>query len=56
MASPFSRTLRSLEADGHRRSLLALAPALLFLGAWSAWFLSAQITLYETTGSAWLSA
>jgi len=56
MASPFSRTLRSLEADGHRRSLLALVPALLFLGAWSAWFLSAKVTLYETTGSAWLSA
>jgi len=56
MASPFSRTLRSLEADGHRRSLLALVPALLFLGAWAAWFLSAKIVLYETTETAWLAA
>ena len=56
MASPFSRTLRSLEADGHRRSLLALVPVLLFLGAWAAWFLFAKVTLYETTESAWLAA
>lgn len=56
MASPFSRTLRSLEADGHRRSLLALVPAFLFLVAWAAWFLFAKVTLYEATESAWLAA
>jgi hypothetical protein len=36
MPNPFSRTLRSLESDGHRRWILGLIPALLLLAAWSA--------------------
>src|SRR6185295_7905662 len=55
MASPFSRTLRSLEADGHRRWLLGLVPAILFLGAWAVWFLFAKVVLYEVTDVARLA-
>ncbi|HEV7668420.1 MAG TPA: HlyD family efflux transporter periplasmic adaptor subunit [Thermoanaerobaculia bacterium] len=55
MASPFSRTLRSLEADGHRRSLLGLVPAILLLAAWAGWFLLAKVVLYEVTDVARLS-
>ncbi len=55
MPSPFSRTLRSLEADGHRRWILGLVPTLLLLAAWSAWFLAARVTVYEVTEHAWLT-
>lgn len=55
MASPFSRTLRSLEADGPRRWILGLVPALLLLGGWSAWFLAGRVSVYEVTDRAWLS-
>lgn len=44
MPSSFRHTLRSLE---HRpRFGLALAPALLFLGGWSAWMLLARVTVF----------
>jgi multidrug resistance efflux pump len=56
MPSPFSRTLRSLEADGNRRWVLALAPALLLLAAWVAWFAAAQVAVYEVSDSARLEA
>ena len=55
MPSPFSRTLRSLEADGPRRWILGLVPTLLLLGGWSAWFLVGRVTVYEVTDRAWLS-
>jgi multidrug resistance efflux pump len=56
MASPFSRTLRSLESDGHRRWALGLVPAALLLAAWGTWFLSAQVPVYEVSDSARLEA
>jgi len=56
MASPFSRTLRSLEADGHHRWILGLVPSLLFLIAWSVWFLAARVSVYEVTDRARIEA
>ena len=52
MASPFSRTLRSLEADRSRHSLVGLAVAALLLAGWSVWFFGAEVTLYEGAHSA----
>ena len=48
MSIAFSHSLRSLQADRNRFSLVALSLAgLLFLG-WLAWFFFAPVTLYET--------
>ncbi|HEV8581240.1 MAG TPA: HlyD family efflux transporter periplasmic adaptor subunit [Thermoanaerobaculia bacterium] len=55
MASPFSRTLRALEADGHRRWMAGLIPALLLLSAWSVWFVRGKVAVYEVTDRAWLA-
>jgi multidrug resistance efflux pump len=55
MASPFSRTLRALEADSHRRLLAGLIPALLLLVAWGVWFARWRIAVYEVTDHAWLA-
>lgn len=55
MPSPFSRTLRSLEADGHRRWAVGLIPALLLLAAWSVWFVIARVTVYAVSDRAWLA-
>ena len=48
MSIPFSRSMRSLQADGFRFSLVWLVIAIALLTAWLAWFFLAQITLYET--------
>jgi multidrug resistance efflux pump len=55
MPSPFSRTLRSLEADGHRRWAAGLIPALLLLSVWGVWFLVARVSVYEVSDRAWLA-
>lgn len=55
MPSPFSRTLRSLEADGHRRWAAGLIPALLLLAAWGLWFVAARVSVYEVSDRAWLA-
>jgi multidrug resistance efflux pump len=55
MPSPFSRTLRALEADGHRRWMAGLIPALLLLAAWSVWFMYGRVAVYEVTDHAWLA-
>lgn len=48
MSIAFSQSLRSLQADRNRFSLVALSLAgLLFLG-WLVWFFFASFTLYET--------
>lgn len=48
MSIAFSHSLRSLQADRNRFSLVALSLAgLLFLG-WLIWFFFASVTLYET--------
>ncbi len=55
MPSPFSRTLRALEVDGHRRWIAGLVPALLLLGAWGVWFVRGRVSVYEVTDRAWLA-
>ena len=52
MASNFSRTTSSIDADRFRGSLLMLLAATLLLGLWTAWFFLAEIKLYETTSNA----
>ena len=55
-APTFSRYMRSLGADGQRRTLLGLALAFAVLGAWGAWLFLARVTLYEVTSEARLEA
>ncbi len=52
MPAAFSRTLRSLAADGARSSLSAIAPAAVLLGLWLAWFLLARVAVYATSDRA----
>jgi membrane fusion protein (multidrug efflux system) len=52
MASPFSRTTRSLNADSYRRSILGLVIVMLALAAWAAWLFLASVALYEVSDSA----
>ena len=51
MSSPFSRTLRALEAEGRRAWLPAVIAGCLLIG-WVTWFLVARIVLYETSAAA----
>jgi membrane fusion protein (multidrug efflux system) len=55
MATPFSRTLRSLEADRSRRWVVELT-GITVLGAWLAWSLLARVGVYEVTEKARLEA
>jgi len=52
MATPFSRTVRALEADAFRGSLLALVCVTALLGGWLAWFFLAKVARYEVTDTA----
>ncbi len=52
MATAFSRSVRSLEADGFRRSIVGLLLVILLLGAWTAWFFLARVARYEVTDQA----
>ena len=52
MAATFSHSLRSLKADGFRRSTLGLFLAVALLACWVGWSLFAQIILYEVTDTA----
>ena len=52
MAIPFSRSLRSLHADGFRPALIGLFIAIALIGAWCAWFFFAEITLYQSARNA----
>ncbi|MFL6196293.1 MAG: HlyD family secretion protein [Thermoanaerobaculia bacterium] len=56
MDHPFSRTLRSLEGERSRTSLLFLAGVVALLGAWSAWFLAAELPVYVVSATARLEA
>lgn len=49
--TPFSRTLRSLEAD-RGLGLPVLGAALVLLLLWSLWFVGGRVTMYESTRSA----
>jgi len=52
MATPFARSLRSLEADPLRGIAATFVIAIGLLGAWTAWFVLATVALYEVTDQA----
>lgn len=52
MPTPFANTLRSLNADRFRGSLIGLGVAVVLLIAWSSWFFLARMTIYEVSASA----
>jgi hypothetical protein len=45
---PFSRSMRSLNTDNYRPSLVGAVVGAVLLMAWVAWFFLARITIYET--------
>lgn len=51
MAAPFSRSLRSLQIDSFRVSLIGMILASAVLLALIAWFFMARITLYENSAN-----
>src|SRR5262249_32349770 len=55
MPTPFSRTLRSLDADARRPRRLVWAAAL-FLLAWGGWFFLGRAAPYEASDSARMGA
>jgi len=52
MPTSFSRSLRSLQADRFRWSLLAVAVFISLLGLWLGWFFFARVALYEVSDEA----
>lgn len=56
MSTAFSRTLRSLEADGFRRTAWGLLVAAALLAAWAAWFFFGRVTRYVVSETARLEA
>jgi multidrug resistance efflux pump len=52
MSTAFSRSVRSLEADGFRRSIFGFLLVFVLLGAWTAWFFFARVARYEVTDQA----
>ena len=52
MPTSFSRSLRSLDADSFRGSLVGIAVGLSLLTAWLAWFFLARVALYEVADAA----
>ncbi len=49
MSISFSRSMRSLNADSFRPSLLSLILAMILLIAWLMWFFLAEVGFYETS-------
>jgi multidrug resistance efflux pump len=52
MSTHFSRSMRALENDGARRSLLFLTVIGSILGLWVVWFAASRVVVYATTTSA----
>ena len=52
MPSPFSRTIRSLNAERSRLSAVAMFSSVVILGGWSLWFGLARVAIYETSEAA----
>jgi multidrug resistance efflux pump len=52
MPSPFSRTIRSLNAERSRLSTAATLVSVVILGGWSLWFVGARVAIYETSEAA----
>jgi hypothetical protein len=56
VANPFSRTARSLNADGHAPTLLGMLTVILLLFVWGVWFSVASISIYESSDQAQLTS
>ncbi|MEM7584716.1 MAG: HlyD family efflux transporter periplasmic adaptor subunit [Acidobacteriota bacterium] len=52
MATPFSRTLRSLASERSSGSLLAMVLLSLLLGLWLLWLVSAEVPVFATSSAA----
>jgi membrane fusion protein (multidrug efflux system) len=52
MPSPFSRTLRSLEADRRRPRLLLLGPGVVLAALWTGWLFLARVQVVEVAEAA----
>jgi len=52
MPSPFSRTIRSLNAESSRLSTAATLVSVVILGGWSLWFVASRVAIYETSEAA----
>jgi membrane fusion protein (multidrug efflux system) len=52
MSVEFSRSMRSLNRDGFRRTLAGFALAMVLLSLWVVWFFRAEVTRYEVTDRA----
>ena len=52
MPAVFSRSVRSLEADGFRRSIFGLVLVVILLAAWAVWFFGARVARYEVSNQA----
>lgn len=52
MATAFTRTLRSIEAESFRGSVWVVLSATALLGGWIAWCVMVRVSVYETTSSA----
>jgi multidrug resistance efflux pump len=52
MPTPFTRCTRALNADGFNRSAFVILLTAILLGGWLAWFVLANVALYETTDAA----
>src|SRR5437899_12372058 len=48
MSTAFSRSVRSLEADGFKRSIFGFLLVFVLLGAWTAWFFFARVAIGRT--------
>ena len=52
MPSPFSRTIRSINAESSRLSTIAVLVSVAILGGWALWFVASRVVIYETSESA----
>ncbi len=52
MPSPFSRTIRSINAESSRLSTIALFVSAAILCGWALWFVAAHVAIYETSEAA----
>jgi membrane fusion protein (multidrug efflux system) len=52
MSSHFSRSLRAIERDGFRRSVIIFGLVLPLLAFWALWFITGRVVIYASSSSA----
>ena len=52
VSNSFSQTLRSMNADEYRYSVIGIAVAVFLLVVWGSWFFKAEISLFKTSRKA----